>query len=61
VRIQSAKHPKPVEGLLVAIERGKASVEQRVAQGKLTTHVGLKDIEKLEVLRLPNEKEGAAP
>jgi hypothetical protein len=50
VRIQATGQERPREGILVGVGNGDASVQQRVAGGKLTAHIPLSTIRKAEVL-----------
>ena len=51
VRIYTTQGGKRREGILVSLQDGEASVQQRVGGGKITSHTPLADIKKAEVLR----------
>ena len=51
VRLYTTQGGKPRQGVLVSLQNGEASVEQRVSGGNITSHTPLADIEKAEVFK----------
>lgn len=55
VRIHTSQHERPLEGVLISLEGDEANVEKRMAQGKWSAHVPLRNITRAEVMRLDQE------
>ncbi len=56
IRVYTLNNNLPKRGILVSINNNTLNIEQLIFNGKMTSHVNLGDIDKVEVLRREEEK-----
>jgi len=52
-RLKVAGRAKLVEGFLISVDEKQVAVERSVRRGKMAVHVELKDLQRIEIMRLP--------